>query len=417
MKRKTDASQAGQSALRFVAAGLVAALVGLGATSARASGFLIYDLSGQAIGRASAVSADPNEPAAVWFNPAGLANMAGVGASAGNVFITARSRFSPASGGADTSSERGNFFLPNVFAHASLNDRVALGMGVYTAFGIGIRWPNQWEGREGAIAASLQTVAFNPTVAVKLHPQLSVAAGFDAIRGTVDFTNGLPAIVGGEVRLGGGAWAYGFNVALLYRPLPDRLQVGVTYRSRAKLSFDGQADFSPGNPDFDRMLPDQSGTAAITLPDIITVGVMGRPRPDLTLSFDANLVTWSTYDRIDIHFQSAPGRAIQPEGKNGVTLRVGADWAAPVPGLKLRAGFIFDQGAIPPTGMGPGLPDANRLNPTLGVGYGRGPLAADLGYMLIYFLDSKATSGREGPEGTYHTVAHLIGLTLRANWR
>ena len=391
-------------------------LVGM-STPAHAGGFLIYDLSGQAIGRGSAVVADPNEPAAVWFNPAGLATLPGIGASAGTVFITARSRFSPADGGADTSSERGNFFLPNVFAHAALSDRLAVGMGVYTAFGIGIRWPNDWLGRESAIAASLQTVAFNPTVAFKLHPLLSVAAGFDAIRGTVDFTNGLPAIVGGDVRLGGGAWAYGFNLALLYRPVPDRLQVGVTYRRRAKFSFDGRADFSPANPDFDRMLPDQGGTAAITLPDIITVGVMGRPRPDLTFSFDVNVVLWSTYNRIDIAFQSAPGRSIQPEGRNAFTLRAGADWATPMTGLKLRAGFIYEYDAIPSTGLGPGLPDATRLNGTLGVGYARGPFAADLGYMLIDFLDAKATSGREGPEGTYRTLAHLFGLTLRANWR
>ena len=366
------------------------------ASSARAAGFLIYDLSGQAIGRASAVSADPNEPAAVWFNPAGLATMPGVGASAGGVFLTARSRFSPADGAADSRSDRGNFFLPTIFAHAALTDRLAVGMGVYTAFGIGIRWPNDWPGREGAIAASLKTVAFNPTVAFRLHPLLSVAAGFDAIRGAVDFTNGLPAIVGGDVRLGGGTWAYGFNLAVLYRAVPDRLQFGLTFRSRAKLAFDGNADFSPANPDFGRMLQDQAGTAAITLPDIITVGVMGRPRPDLTLSLDANLVTWSTYSSIDINFQTAPDRSIRPEGKNGLTLRVGADWATPVTGLNLRAGFIYDQGAVPPTGLGPGLPDATRLDTTLGIGYGRGPLAVDLGYMLVYFLAAEATSGREG---------------------
>jgi long-chain fatty acid transport protein len=404
------------SLIRLTVAGLLATAMGTVATPAHAGGFLIYDLSGQAIGRGSAVAADPNEPAAVWFNPAGLATMPGIGASVGTVFITARSRFSPSDGSADISSERGNFFLPNVFAHAALNDRVAVGMGVYTAFGIGIRWPNDWLGRESAIAASLQTVAFNPTVAFKLHPVLSVAAGFDAIRGAVDFTNGLPAIVGGDVRLGGGTWAFGFNLAVLYRAVPDRLQFGLTFRSRAKLAFDGNADFSPTNPDFGRMLQDQAGTAAITLPDIITVGVMGRPRPDLALSLDANLVTWSTYSSIDINFQTAPDRSIRPEGKSSLTLRVGADWASPMTGLNLRAGFIYDQSAVPSTGLGPGLPDGTRLDTTLGIGYGRGPLAVDLGYMLVYFLAAEATSGREGPEGTYHTLAHLIGLTLRARW-
>jgi long-chain fatty acid transport protein len=384
-----------------------------------ASGFLIYDLSGEAIGRASAVSASVAEPAAVWFNPAALAYMGGVSASVGGVLVTARSRFTPAGGGADTSSERGNFVLPTLFANAAVSDHLAVGMGVYTAFGIGIRWPNDWIGRESAIAASLQTVVFNPTVAVKLTSQVSVAAGFDAIRGVVDFTTGLPSLVGGDVRLAGGTWGYGANAGLLYRVMPERLHVALTYRSRVKLSFDdGHADFSPANPEFSRMLPDQGGTAAITLPDIVTLGVMGRPRADLALSLDANLVLWSTYSRIDITFDNAPSKTLQPNASNAFTIRAGADWAlGRVPGLHLRGGLIYDRAAIGSQGLGPGLPEATRVDLALGVGFARGHLKADLGYLLVYFLPADAASGREGPEGTYHTLAHLIGLTLATSWR
>src|SRR5262247_2269978 len=78
----------------------------------------------------------------------------------------------------------------------------------------------------------------------------------------------------------------------------------------------GRANFSPANPDFAPVLPDQMGTASITLPDIITVGVMGRPRSDLALTFDANVVLWSTFDRVDFNFQTAPDRAIVPNGRN-----------------------------------------------------------------------------------------------------
>src|SRR4029079_10098495 len=143
--------------------------------------------------------------------PAALAYMDGVAAAGGGVFITARSRFTPASGAAETESERGNFFLPTLYARARVHDRVAVGMGVYTAFGIGIEWPNGWMGRESAISATLKTLAFNPTVAFKIDERFSVAAGFDALRGAVDFVTGLPALVGGDVELAGGTWGYGFN--------------------------------------------------------------------------------------------------------------------------------------------------------------------------------------------------------------
>ena len=391
----------------------------LAARPARASGFLIYDISGEAVGRASAVSADVDEPAAVWFNPANLAFMGGVHASAGGVLVTSKATFSPAGPGPDVDSERGTFFLPALFANALVSDRVAVGMGVYSTFGIGLRWPDDWEGRESAIHASLLTLALNPTVAVRVHRQISVAAGFDAIRGVVDFTNGLPAIIGGDVRLAGGTWGYGFNVGALYKISPGRLHVALTYRSRVALHFDdGRAHFSPANPDFAPVLPDQGGTAAITLPDIITVGVMGRPRANLALTFDANVTLWSTYDRIDINFNSAPDRAIVPNGQNSFTLRAGADWTFPVrcPGLHLRGGLIYDRSAIPASNLGPGLPDSDRIDVALGAGYGRGHFRGDLGYLLVVFLPADATGGTEGPVGTYNTIAHLLGLTLTATW-
>jgi len=392
-----------------------------GALAARpclASGFLIYDISGQAIARGSAVTADDEEPAAIWFNPANLAFMGGVNASAGGTFITNKTSFTAANGGAETNTDRGYFFLPAIFANALVTDRVAVGMGVYSTFGIGITWPNDWEGRESAIHASLETFTFNPTVAVRVHRQISVAAGFDAVRSVVDFTNGLPAIIGGDVRLAGGTWGYGFNVAALYKIYPGRLQVALTYRSRVHLDFDnGRANFSPANPDFAPALPDQGGTASITLPDIITAGVMGRPRGDLALSFDANLVLWSTYDRVDINFQTAPDRVIMPNGRNAITLRAGADWMLPrVPGLHLRGGLIYDRSAIPTSNLGPGLPDADRIDVALGAGYGRGHFRGDLGYLLVVFLPTDSTTTTEGPVGTYKTIAHLLGVTLSVRW-
>ena len=105
----------------------LAAGLALAAPAARASGFLVYDLSGEAIGRASAVTAETREPAANWFNPAALAYLEGTNVAAGAVVISARSYFTPADGGAQTSSERGNFVLPTLYAQTKLGERVALG--------------------------------------------------------------------------------------------------------------------------------------------------------------------------------------------------------------------------------------------------------------------------------------------------
>jgi long-chain fatty acid transport protein len=389
----------------------VAALVAH-SSPVRAGGFLIYDLSAEAIGKASAVSASTSEPAAVWFNPAALAYQEH-GVSLSGVAVLARSRFEPLGGGPEVESEPGRFLLPTFFGTVRLHDRLALGFGFFPAFGLTIAWPEDWLGRESTIKASIETVNFNPTAAVKLLPELSLAAGLQVIRGAVELKNALPAVVGGTATIGAGTWGLGANAALLYRPLPDRFHLALAYRSRAELSFDGRVDFDP-HPDFAPSLPDQRGGAGITIPDIFTLGVMWRPAPNLTLTFDPNLVLWSTFDRVVIDFETAPDRILERNSRNTVTLRLGVDWATPAPGLSARAGLIFDQNASPAATLAPSLPDGNRLDFALGLGYRWQWLKADVGYLFVYFLPSKATTGREGPEGTYRTLAQVFGVTVSA---
>ena len=146
--------------------------------------------------------------------------------------------------------------------------------------------------------------------------------------------------------------------------------------------------------------------------------MMGRPRADLALSFDANVVLWSTYDRIDINFQSAPDRAIVSNGHNTFTLRGGADWTFPHrwPGLHLRGGLIYDHGAIPSSNLGPALPDSDRID--VGAGRRLRPRSFPRRPRLSAgrLSAGRLHRGTEGPVGTYNTVAHLLGLTLTATW-
>jgi long-chain fatty acid transport protein len=391
-----------------------AVLLGLcfGAAPARAGGFLIYEMSAEAMGKASAVSASTQEPAAVWFNPAALVNQ-GHGFSLSGVGVLARTRFQPADGSDEVKTKPGRFVLPTVFASARAHERVAVGLGIFPAFGLSVTWPEDWLGREHTIKAAIETVNFNPTVAVSLVPQLSLGVGVQIIRGAVELQNALPAVVGGTATIGGGSWGVGANAGLLYKALPERLHLAFTYRSRVKLSFDGRVDFDP-HPDFEPSLPDQGGGADITLPDILTLGVMWRPVPSVELTFDPNLVLWSTFDRLVIDFESVADRILERHSKNTVALRLGVDWATPQPGLSARLGFIYDQNPAPPETLAPSLPDGNRLDFGAGVGYRWRWLKADVGYLLVYFLPAEATTGREGPEGTYRSIAQLFGLTVSA---
>ena len=85
---------------RVLAASLAIAALASTTPRARAAGYLVYDISAEALGKGSAVTASTREPAAIWFNPGALGFMpSGISASVGGTFATAAMSFEPAGGG------------------------------------------------------------------------------------------------------------------------------------------------------------------------------------------------------------------------------------------------------------------------------------------------------------------------------
>jgi long-chain fatty acid transport protein len=405
---------------RYVASLCSATLCLLLPRLAHAGGFQLAEQSAEALGMASAVSASTVAPDAVWYDPAALVFVDGVQASLSGTAYLGSSQFTPRGEGDAIDAEPTRQLVPSFFASARVSDRIAVGLGVAVPFGLGVEWPHDWVGRDYGIESSLMVVDFNPVVAFKLLPKLSIAAGFDLMRGAVDLERGLPTAGTDTVRISGDAWGFGANVALLYRIVPEQLHLALSYRSRARLKLGGQADFEVTEPVFSTRLFDQRGSATLTLPDVITLGAMFRPDPRVRIGLDANAVLWSTFDRIPIDFAdpATPDAQLVPDYHDTVNVRLGAEWSTPVRGLRARIGLIVDPNPAPETGLSPSLPDGMRLDASAGVGYHGPSLGIDAGYMLVIFLRSDArapsdpTQAPQSPEGSYRTTAHLIGLTL-----
>jgi long-chain fatty acid transport protein len=396
----------------------IAAMVSLPAT-ARASGFLLYEQSAAALAKGSAMVASARDPSAAWFNPASLAFVPSAGASFNTALLVPQTRFSPRQTSsahlADVQTPSDRQLVPSLFGHLPLGDRFTLSLAVLAPFALQVSWPANWVGAQESLASDIVVISANPSLAWRLGDRLAIAAGLDLMRGTVDLALALPAPPGGTGALGGSAWGVGANLGVLWRALPDLLHLGFTYRSRVRMPFRGRASFVTTSPGFENSLPNQGVSANVTLPDVMALGLMWRPHPQLEVSLEANWVLWSTFDELLIDFEktnSPPDKLIERGGIDPLTGRLGLEWTFLDPRLVVRAGAAFDQSSSRADRTSASAPDGHRVGLGAGLGWAFGPVTVDIAYFYAYFLPTVASGPDAHPEGTYRSSAHVFALTL-----
>jgi long-chain fatty acid transport protein len=380
--------------------------------AAASNGYLVYEIGADSMGMASAVTGSVTDPEAVFYNPAGLSFSSGYAASIAAGLIIPKTSFKSAIDGRTTDAKDGIFFIPAVFASAEITKYLHVGVGAFSLYGLGIEWPDNWIGRQAVISTNLQTFTINPVVSLKITPDLSIAVGFQATKVALETTQGTPDGVG-KAELAVGTWAFGGNLGIMYRVVPNKVSLGFSYRSRQKASLDGGRVNFKVPVEFNNLFKDQEFSTEMTLPDIINFGVSFKPIESLLIGFDINYVAWETYDKVVTKFNDpALGKQVTQFKYHAAPMyRLGAEYQTPLKGLVVRAGIAYDQCPANNDYLSPTLADTARVDITVGIGYK--PLKwlkADIGYMFIYGLPNKATSDFGGPIGEYRTIAHVLGL-------
>lgn len=407
----------------------------LGAPAARAAGFGINEHSARVMGMGGAFTGVADSPGALFFNPAGLAQLHGLSLELGVTLVTPGSSWTGTSPGGtevEVAARRGLFPLPNLHAAYRIHDRVAVGFGVYLPYGLTQEWDNTvtvdgkevaWWGRDIVRKISLTTVYFNPAVAVKLHRRILVGLGFSVVKGAVTleravtFSSDLDDDI--DFELSGDDVAFGATAGVLIKVLPDLLNLGVAFRSGVNFNFEGSAAFTKDGSGANvplalrSILRDGPATADLNLPHVISFGIAAFPLAALTVGVNLDVVTWSSYDKLEIKFpdNSDLDSAERKDWNNALAFRIGAEYKVLGDNLPVRAGFIFDQSPVPDDTLGPELPDGNRYEFTVGVGYTLWGFSLDLAYQYLFTDKVKASETSPLP-GTYQADAHLAGLSL-----
>lgn len=419
---------------------ILLALIFLGQASlSHAAGFLIYEHGARAMAMAGAFIALANDPSAIWHNPAGIAFLKGTRLSVGTTLIRPTSSLDltnwPVPSQRNWEQLNQTFFPSTVYFTQSLSEKVTIGFGFFSPYGLGAKWAENTD-QERYLAFPLRylgysddmkTFFFNPTVAVKMTDRFSLGVGVSYVYSTVKFnlvrladlgpygTYDVPAAMEGTGN------SFCWNAGLLYRG--ENFSFGLNYRSAFTIDFTGDLslDTSLVPPALQPFVPTEAGgETSFKFPHILGAGIAFNLTERFLLTADIHYVLWSKFDELVVTFDNpAVEELVLPEDwKDAFTYRAGLQYMVSE-GFALRGGVIYDTTPQPEKSVDPLLPDANRFALTAGFGYKIGPVVVDLAYQYEKFNDRTASNRglyQIGPinlgEGSYKTTAHILGLNL-----
>jgi long-chain fatty acid transport protein len=344
-----------------------------------AGGFELYVQGQKQIGMGGVGIALPQDNTCLFYNPGALTFCGGSQVYfGGSLIIPSISYLQPAPGSQTFTSQ------PQVFTPFELylsfkskkNPRLAGGLAVYTPFGSGLKWPDDWPGRFVIQEIELQSIFVQPTFSYQISDHFGIGLGGEYAFGSVLLRQSIPAADQntndfGEGQLKGNASGFGFNIGLYYKA-NDKISAGLTFRSSVTMKVSsGTATFTAPTA-VDSLFPNTSFTTNLTLPASLNAGIAFKATEKFTISVDVNYVFWSSYDSL-IFIYGKNTSLLQNTHtprlyQNEPTFRLGGmykfndHWT-------VRAGAYYDLTPVRDGYVTPELPDANRISGSVGVSY------------------------------------------------
>lgn len=401
-------------------------------TSAFGAGFALYEGSARGNVLGAGMTAVADDASAVFYNPAGITQLKGMQGMVGATFIYPKTDVYTTPGGETASSE--NWWIPpHAYLTYQMSDKWWAGFGVFSRFGLGTEFPQEWPGRYNSYYARIRSVELNPNIAYKVNDKFSVAAGLNATWFELKLENrispttfGAPAVLGdANSSMKGDGWGWGFNLAMQYKPAED-WYLGASYRSRISIRLDqGDADFTkpaawaaigPANA---VLLRDTKASGGLHLPDEVFAGIAWRVIPTVTLGGGIIWTKWSTYDKLQITYDLpiAPGVGTvvkQKQYKDVYRFTVGGEWKF-MPNWRASLGYAYDQEPSQDQYADYLIPANDRNMFSAGLGFDYGKWTADFSYTLILInqrtIPARASDGVPASEFK-NGNASLFGISL-----
>lgn len=424
--------------------------------AAAAGGFQLFEQSVKGLGQAfSGSAASAGDAATVFFNPAGMTQLPGTQIQGATYVILTEAAFvnegSVTAGGQPLRGSTADGGITatvwNGYLTHAVNDRIFVGFGANTPFGLRTDYPRNWVGRYHALESDLRTLNLSPVAALRLHDSVSIGVGLDVqyvdvlLSNAIDFgallaPTGLttPGSDDGFQEIAANDWGLGFNLGLLFTPQKNT-RIGIAFRSEIDLELHGEAKFEKNArvatalaaAGHSSLFRDTGAQATVTLPGTFSVGAYHQLTPRWSLLAGLSWTQWSTLgDGIRIRFDNPDqlSQALPLNYTDALRYSLGANYHASNR-LTLRSGIAYDETPIPDaTSRSARLPDADRFWLAVGLSYSATKnLVIDVAYAHLFIDDGEIerTVSSTVPQlqsrliGRFKNAADIIGM--QAGWR
>jgi long-chain fatty acid transport protein len=420
--------------------GLILALPVNNAFAAGSGAFRLEVADAAAMGKGAAVVAQADNPAAIYYNPAGMTQLDGkLNLSLGASLIQPFTNYKDNSGN-ETEMRRQLFTIPNIFAVTNFGlEKFAFGIGETSNWGTSTEWAEDSFSKYVATKSDYNTNTVMLSAAYEVNDNLSIGASADYLK----------SYINKKKRLNQGTWggadggfqlkghddnAWGYRLSTLYK-LNKKHSFGFMYRSpidvkyKGKLYLDGLNGGGLGGYQdiFGGTAYETEVTSKMTLPQSILLGYCYKPDDKWRFEVDMEWMDWSSIkeEKIDYPSESNAGRlsvlnAGNPAPKDwhsafsyalGTEYKLNETW-------KLRAGYYHHKTPIPQANFDTALPDSTSNSITVGAGINLNKnTTLDFAYSAMFFEKRKidnnvGSSSGANLDGEYRTFDNIYMVTL-----
>lgn len=303
-------------------------------------------------------------------------------------------------------------YVPNVYYVHPLDEKIALGVGVYSHFGTTTMFPDGYEANLFGGSTKLETINLGIAASYRINSQWSLGAGFDFIQGSGElrrYSNQPLAFEGLNISASG--IAVGWNLGAVYE-INQNHRFGLSYRYSPTV----EAEIDHGGVYRNQPL---TGDLILPLADIAEFSGYHKLTEKFAAHYSVQWIGWQTFDNLTTTGDAATGAAPtvlnEYQWKNSWHFSLGGTYNLNEK-ITLRAGYMFDMSAQDDK-KSISVPDSDRHWVSAGASYAFTPNSTiDFGLTYLMGSDVQVNESISANFGPLPLTATVDATTKATAW-